>query len=172
MAQAGQTILMHSTPRHVQSHHSFGMTHDGLHWEALPPPLMAHKEVHWAEVGAVEYAPFGITQTGAYFYDDVLCRREDDELCRVTRRALARRQEKILFLPSVKKSAYFARFFRGKCSDHPPGLWHLHVHRSLKEGRIYSRQMHKAHSGWHGGHQTIVSRGLCRLSRSTRQVAS
>ena len=45
----------------------FGITHDGLQWEALPSPPMIDAPQGGGELGAVEYIPFRNGSGGAYY---------------------------------------------------------------------------------------------------------
>ena len=89
----------------------FGVTHDGVHWKALPSPTMLPQPIG-AEIGAVEYIPFVNGSGGAYYAllgtgwpRTMLAYSAPTPSGPYTRAAKN--------LNVVNGSCYFARFFRG-----------------------------------------------------------
>lgn len=95
----------------------FGISHDGLHWEALPSPRMEPPTVHWSEVGAVEYSRYRNGTAGAYFA--MLGGNARNQLAEMVTYVAQRPEGPFVaasknFVVLPTPSCYFARFFRGR----------------------------------------------------------
>ena len=115
----------------------FGVTHDGLKWEALQSPAMVPPTVHWSEVGAVEWV-VAANGSGAGRYVAMLGGNPANQAAEMIVYTAERPQgpftaqaKNAIVLPAAA-SCYFARFFRG------PNLELLVTHQSFAHiGRTY-----------------------------------
>ena len=123
----------------------FGVTHDGLSWNAWPSPAMQPPVVHWSEVGAVEYVPIINDSSGGRYFA-LLGGNPSNQVAEmivyVAERPqgpfIAARKNRVL-LPAAR-SCYFTRFFRG------PGMALLVTHQSFSHvGRTYIAPYKAAH---------------------------